>query len=120
MGKKNTGEFPKTAGSKKARYIKRFRVSVKPNDPVKCRLARKIAKEEAMLERKRRSDLGAMEQERENATRAAAEKEQNLRAKEQSKIFKKLMIARHKRERSERRRYLRSLNVEYIHYDLHS
>ncbi|CAO0794119.1 unnamed protein product [Mucor circinelloides] len=109
MGKKNTDEFPKTAGSKKARYIKRFRVSVKSNDPVKCRLARKIAKEEAMLERKRRSDLSAMEQERENATRAAAEKERNLRAKEQSKRFKKLMIARHKKERSERRRYLRSL-----------
>lgn len=63
-----------------------------------------------MLERKKRSDLSAMEQERENATRAAAKKEQNLHAKGQSKRFRKLLIARHnKKERSERRRYLRSL-----------
>ncbi|KAL7333427.1 hypothetical protein PS15p_202331 [Mucor circinelloides] len=48
-----------------------------------------------------------MEQEREIATCVVAEKEQKLCAKEQSKRFKKLVIARHKKEKFEGRLHLR-------------
>lgn len=90
MGKKNTNVFSTTTGWKRARYIKR-------NDSVKCRLTRKIAKEEAQLEYQER-ELSTVDRERE----IAAKEEQKLHANELSKRWK---VARRK-EKMRLRRYL--------------
>ncbi|KAL0137073.1 hypothetical protein V8B55DRAFT_1161729 [Mucor lusitanicus] len=113
MGRKNAAGFPKTKGSKPVGYIKAYGPS-RVLYSKKCRLTRKEAKEQAILEHKNKKTMSVADQEREKAARTAAELQQKAHNIEQSKRMKKLMAARQKKEKLERRLHLQKLRKARI------
>jgi len=114
LAPKNQPSSPTTPGSKRKPYVRKFGRSTKANAPAKCRKARKAAKQEAINEQNRRNAMSVIEQQQEKEAQAAAELEHKARASDRSKRINKMMAARAKKFKLERRLYLQKLRKARI------